>query len=395
MVIKKNKINKAFLAKAAAGLFIAAGLAVLIIIGQLFIPKEEEMLAPPLKVPEKVEYKTWEVASSSIYNTVTCRGYFTYEKQVDLSFYNRDGYLKAVYVSTGDAVRKGQKLAVLDSEMIESDLAGQKIILDTSEKLLTSLKEKTELDLRISRLEYEELEKDLEDKRQLTDSIPGAELEKLENQLKIRAQSLDILKNDYTSQMLSAKKEIELTKLKIRQLENELDKATMTAPMTGIIEYVSYLHDGEYVSAYKKIITIADPSSMVVQYKGEHFSKFHLGMKVSVDIDGVERKGEVVLVPQVVPAEDYERMKDTIQVRLDKIPSGTDRGDSGVIKATLDWAENVLVLPKRLVHKYSGRWFVKVLQNGIVNERDIQIGIASPTEYEIRSGLEEGELIVE
>ncbi|MBN1648215.1 MAG: HlyD family efflux transporter periplasmic adaptor subunit [Spirochaetales bacterium] len=394
-MIKLPKMNRSLIMKTGVVLAVCAGIVFLIVIGRLFIPKEEEMLAPPLRAPEKVQYKTWEAVNSSIYNTITCRGYFSYEKQMDLSFSNRDGYMKAIYVAAGDAVVKGQMLALLDSEMIESDLKQQKIILDTARKMIANLQEKASLNISISEMEYAEFKKDLEAKRLLKDTIPRAELDKLENQLLIRQNSLEMLKNDYQTRLLEAEQHIQLTGLKIGQLEHEILKATMRAPMAGIIEYVSYIHEGEYVPAYKKIVTIADPRSMVLQYKGDHFAKFHLGMKVAVDVDDQEYKGEVVLVPQVVPAEDYERMKDTIQVRLNKLPAAVERGDTGVIKVTLDWAENVLVLPKRLVHKYSGRWFVKTLENGIVNERDVQVGIESATEYEIRGGLDEGELVVE
>lgn len=41
-----------------------------------------------------------------------------------------------------------------------------------------------------------------------------------------------------------------------------------------------------------------------------------------------------------------------------------------------------------------GRTYVNVLKNGIRQERDVEIGIGTPTEVEIRQGLAVGELII-
>jgi hypothetical protein len=52
------------------------------------------------------------------------------------------------------------------------------------------------------------------------------------------------------------------------------------------------------------------------------------------------------------------------------------------------------VLPKYLVHTYMGRRFVKVLDNDLVTERDVETGIETSTHYELIGGLEPGEHVV-
>ena len=118
-------------------------------------------------------------------------------------------------------------------------------------------------------------------------------------------------------------------------------------------------------------------------------------MVVQVNIENQTCDGEGTLTPSQVPMNEYEQMKEKIYIRVNEVPDASKVGDAVSIEVTLEKAEDVIVLPKRLVHKYSGRWFVKILENGLVNERDIAVGIQSPTAYEIIGGLEVGDLVVE
>lgn len=392
---KSPKISRAFLSRAVLFVIGGGAVALLFSLGNLLVPREEEILAPPLRVPEKVEYKTHEVYYDSLVKKITNRGFFTSENQVDLSFSNRDGYLRKIYIRVGDPVKKGDLLAVLDTDMITNDIQIQKVLMEAAQNMLVILENRSQADLDISRMQYEELKRDFDAKKQLQNTISRVELDKLENQVKIQEQMLSMKEYDYSSQILSAEKDIELAKLQLKVLELELKKSRMTASVNGIAEYVAYVNEGEYIPAYKKIVTISDPYKLILQYKGSDYHQYYLGMQVNIKIDDKIHSGEVVMIPSSVPAEEFEKMKETIQIRVNDLPRDIERGKSAVIEAVLDWADNVLVLPKRLVHKYSGRWFVKILEDGIVNQRDVQIGIESASSYEILGGLEAGELVVE
>ena len=47
-----------------------------------------------------------------------------------------------------------------------------------------------------------------------------------------------------------------------------------------------------------------------------------------------------------------------------------------------------------LVNSFANRKFVNVLNDGIREERDIEVGIQNNTEVEVIKGLEEGELLI-
>ncbi len=122
--------------------------------GCSLIPKEEAVLAPPPKQPEKVVYDTMIVKKDTFEKKAECMGTLVSEKQFDLNFQNRDGYLKAIYIKTGDKVRtdhnkikpsdekddkedvyvkKGDLIAELDTDDLQNEIKMQELELKKAE----------------------------------------------------------------------------------------------------------------------------------------------------------------------------------------------------------------------------------------------------------------------
>jgi macrolide-specific efflux system membrane fusion protein len=374
----------------AAALFVF-----LITAGGLLLPEEEKVLAPPLRQPDAVEYDTHTVTKGSITNTVTCRGYLFPEKQVDIAFSNREGFLKSIYVSFGQYVSAGQPLAALDTDTLENEIKRQRLILEEAEQTHAKLKAISVPETAASLLKLEELKKELEIKNQLREGLPANELEKMEYSVKLQEYAHQKLVLEYENRIQTAYHNIEMAKLKLRELELELGKSILHAPVSGRVVYLAPVNHGEHIPPYKTMVSVADPRRLIVRYAGNQYDKFRLGMKVTLTKDGQTIPGEVILTPQQVPEEDFEKMKETVYVRPKGRFAEVNIDEEAVIEAVLERADNVIVLPRRLVHSYGGRSFVKIMEDGIVNERDVKTGITAPTEIEITSGLEPGELVVE
>ena len=54
----------------------------------------------------------------------------------------------------------------------------------------------------------------------------------------------------------------------------------------------------------------------------------------------------------------------------------------------------MVVVPRSVVETYVSRTYVQVLEDGLPIERDVEVGIQTPTRAEIRSGLSAGEAVV-
>lgn len=391
-------MNKEKLIKNSKNILIAAvivSLVLLISTSRFFMPAEEPVLAPPLKEPDPVVYDTFTVSLGTIEDKITARGYFEAEKEVDLSFKNMEGYLNKLYVSNGDPVLAGQLLATLDTESLSEDLARKRLEAEGAEKSLSLLKEISRMDIEVAELELQELDENYQLSKSMEESIARMDLLDAERELEKQKISLSRLKLEYASRISEAEQDLALARMEQQELERDLNRSGLYSTLSGTASYVAFINEGEFIPAYQTVVTVADDRSLVLEYHGSDHTRFHLDMPVQVLYDDRNYEGRVILTPRQVPPNLYEQMQDVVRISVTDLPGECRPGDSATIEARLDWAEGVMVLPKRLVHKYSGRWFVKVLDDGLVSERDVSVGIESPTEYEITRGLEPGELVVE
>ena len=314
--------------------------------GCYFFPKEEEVLAPPIKEPDKVTYETIEAKKGTIERTIRCTGAFVSVSQKDLFYKDRGGRLKEIYVTFGDDVKKGDLIAQLETDNILNDIQLQEIALKRSQILYDNIK---------TRLEIE-----------------GGSKTDLE----------------------MAQLDLDINNIKLNSLKRELDRTRLVSPIDGTLVYLSDVKQGEYINTYQTVARVADPKELQLRYSEDKVSEFRLGMKATIKINDKEYQGEVVMTPADMPFDANEITKKSIQFKVEKLPEDVAIGNSASISLTLEKHEDVIVLPKQVVNNFAGRKFVNVLKNDIREERDIELGIQSDTEVEVVKGLETGELII-
>ena len=311
------------------------------------MPKEEEVLAPPIKEPQKVTYETIEVKKANIEKKIQRTGNFVSVSQKELFFQYRGGRIKDIYFKYGDNVKKGDLLAELETDPITDDIAMQ------------------QLAVRKSQISYEKI------KTQTSVEGGGGKYE------------LELAELD-----------LNMEKLKLESLYKELDKSKIISPIDGEVVYVSDVKKGDNVNAYDIIIIVADPKVLELQYSQDRISDFSLGMKVDVEIDKEHYTGKIAATPSEAPKDADEKAKNSIWITVDKLPDSVEIGSDAIFSLTLEKRENVIVLPKQVVNTFVGRKFVNVLKNGIREERDVELGVQTDTEVEVIKGLDVGEQVI-
>ena len=314
--------------------------------GCYFFPKEEEVLAPPIKVPDEITYETIEVKRGTIENTIRCPGSFVSVSQKDLFYEDRGGRLKEVYVVLGQNVKKGEVLAEIDTDNIVNDIKLQELAVQRSQLLYDDAKTRYEID--------------------------GG----------IRTE-LEMARLDYESNLL-----------RLENLKTELQKARLVSPIDGQVIYVTGTKLGEYVNAFQTVVRIADPMHLQLRHSQDKVNSFSLGMKDTVKIDNEEYEAEVTMTPAEAPEDADEQSKKSVFLRVDNIPDTVRIGKNATISLTLERQEDVIIIPKQVINNFANRKFVNVLKDNIREERDIEVGIQNDTEAEVIKGLEEGELII-
>ncbi len=314
--------------------------------GCYIFPKEEEVLAPPIKVPDEIAYETIEAKRGTIENTIRCTAGFISVSQKDIYYKDRGGRLKEVYAVLGQSVKKGDVLVEIDTESIVNDIKLQEIELKRSQLLYEDAKARYEID-------------------------GGSKTE------------LDMAKLDFES-----------NQLRLYNLKDELQKSRLVSPIDGQIVYVASTKLGDYVDAYQSIVRVANPAQLQLRYSQDKVNSFKLGMKAIVKIDDKEYEAEVTMTPAEAPKDADELTKKSVYLRVDNLPSDVRIGRTATIILTLEKQENVIIIPKQVINAFANRKFVNILKDNIREERDIVVGIQNDTEAEVIEGLEEGELII-
>lgn len=357
-------------------------------------PTEEETLAPPLVEPEEITYRTAEVTIGYIEDSIKKQAYFVPVVDKDHFFTTRAGRLKAIHAELGDAVTEGDVIAEFLTDGIERELEVQKLAVGSQIKGLSYVEQKSEIEVKAYKLNLANLEAEYDEMSRNASVYTANDIENVQKELENQKITLEKMLLDYSNTIDMKKDELMLAEMKLTQLQQDLEECKLKASVSGIVTYVLDVNEGDMVDMYKNIVTISDPKVLHLQYKGSNASDFNLGQEVSVAIEEKTYVGKVVLTPASVPYDELERYRDTVQIKLDKLPQGVESGDRAEIKLVREFSENAVIIPKRALKTYLGKDAVYVLDEGIRLERYVQKGVQTTNEVEITEGLEVGEIII-
>lgn len=330
--------------------------------GCYFLPEEEAILAPPLKEPEEVTYKTQEVTTGTIERWIKGTGSVVSTARTDVCFMTTSGRLKELYVKSGDMIAEGDIIAELDTGTLNESIEDQTIAV-----------EKAQINLDIAKA--------------------GGD----NNTIKLR------------------RLDLKQAQIKLDRLNAQYEASVLRAPMSGVLTYVKNLSEGASIGKYDVVASIADMSKLQVKFKNDNVDELELGMEIDLKVNNIESLnlvGVVVQTPNNLPDDAAEALEDTVMIEITNLPPDAEEGDSRYtfqvgskkvevahgddvhISVLLERKEDVIVLPMSRINRYATRRYVRVLSDGVPEERDVQIGIDNGSQAEIVGGLEVGDLII-
>lgn len=313
------------------------------------LPKEEQVLAPPLVEPAKIEYDTAEVIKGELVKHVKGLATVTPLENEPLSFTQSGGRLKKIHVKKGDVVKENQLIAELDSGSLAFEL-----------------------------------------------ELAEIELKKAEIRLKqAKGQGAD----SYTIDL--AELDVDSLTIQIEKLKSEIEKTKIFSPLNGIVTFVEEKKSGDTMDAFQPVVQVADTSKLQLVYTAtstDELNETKIGMNVEVLTNGKTIKGKVVQTPSEVPREKLEENPDLYQrsifMTVDELPKEVEVGDSIDFDIITAKADDVLIIPKGALRSLAGRTYVQILDGDAKREVDIDSGLVSATEVEVVSGLAEGDTVI-
>jgi len=183
--------------------------------------------------------------------------------------------------------------------------------------------------------------------------------------------------------------------LRIKQLQQDLNNLVIKSNYDGTIESLD-IAKGEYVNSSTKVGTLVTKGLVAkVEIDEVDIAKLKLGQEVNLYIEAIpnrEYKGTVSYISSTGTVKDGVT---TYQVYISF--TGSEEVKQGMtvdVSIITAKAENVLMVPSTALVDVKDGKAVRVLENGLVKVKNVEVGISNDTMTEIKSGLTAGEKII-
>ncbi len=262
-----------------------------------------------------------------------------------------NGQITKIYVTEGQYVKKGQLLAKLNDEVLRNNLAQLQTSLLLADTMYQKQKSLYEQNV-VSEVQY-----------------------------------------------LQAKNQKETLEKNIEVIKSQIALSRITAPFSGVIDQI-FKKEGEIAPPGQPLMQLVNLSKMEVtaQISENYLPDIELNNPVSISfptypdlkIDSkITFKGNVI---------DPVNRTFRVKVKFNNIENKIKPNMLAVVKFKDFEADSAIVVPTNTLSKDINGWFLFVLnkQDGknIVEKRYVTIGISDDNNTLIKSGLQEGELII-
>jgi HlyD family secretion protein len=191
---------------------------------------------------------------------------------------------------------------------------------------------------------------------------------------------------------------VDAADLALKKAQADLDRATLRAPFSGRVLSVA-VQTGDTVAANAAVLTVADLAQLEVQTTVGQADVIlvQAGQSASLTFDA--RPGETFSgqVSRVVPtkASTSGAVNYNVFVALDQAPPGLLPGMTSDADLVVAERKRVLTLPRRSIRARANATIqLQVLQRGQVTTREVKTGLLGDLNFEILSGLQEGDQVV-
>ena len=345
----KVDLKKLFAAVVSAIMCLSAG-------GCYLLPDEEEVLDAPTVKASDVTYSTVTAKKKDLEKKIVATGTVTAENQYTLSYEKQSGTVSKFYVKAGDKVKKGDVICDLDTYDLDYQIEEKQLYL-----------EKAKL-------------------------------------------NVDIIYEGGGSQaeIDSAYVDVQLLEKELEKLQAQKEDSSLKSPIDGVVSSLSDVRAGDNVNPGQTIATVIDTSALYIAIQPAALTQYDIDTEVQIRIGEDYYDGVVFMTPkkladyQEEQKEDHNNVDDTgidyqadtIYVRFKDTAPAETVGQLADTILVLDSVKDAIVISNNLIKKVDGTKVVYVLKNGEKTAVEVETGLSTGSQTEIKSGLKEGDEIV-
>lgn len=322
-------------------------------------------------------------------------------------------FVSRIVAVEGQAVHRGQLILTLDASDIQSQLAQTRADLITAQTALRNAKAggapadvaQVQSEVAQAKEDVASLERSQQSLEKLLASQAATKNEVAKNgtdlaKAQARLQSLETrqaaMKESATSDAEQAQLRVRQDQDSIQALEDKFRSATVTAPFDGTL-YSLPVHMGDYVKVGDELADIANLRNVrVVVYVDEpDMGMLATGQTVQVTWDALPGHlwtGKTEQVPKEVVAHGMRSVAELVcsvdNNKLELLPN-----TNVDVKILVRESKNAVVVPRGAVRDDNGQRYVYVFNDGVVKRRNVTLGVSNASNYEVLSGLSEGDRV--
>jgi HlyD family secretion protein len=326
-----------------------------------------------------------------------------------------DAFVRAIPVSEGAEIVRGQVLMRLEADQIRTNLAAARAALLEARRqsqVISAgpLKEEiSAVDASIAEndLQLNQLVQDLKDEESLEKkgAVPKDSINKLKNQqrqLQLRSDSLKTKKQDLFARNSEIEKELvqakaaELAK-QVESLEQEIQAESIPAPGSGLL-YSLAVKPGAFVSKGQLLAEIYRPGNVRLRaYVDEpDLGRIRKGQPATIEWTGMPDRRWTGAVEK--PAEQVVAMNNRsigyVLCSIANEPKELIPNLNVQVEITTALKSNTLVVPKSAVFNRDGKPVVLLSEGVNTVVKPVECGLFNSKEIEILAGIKEGDSVV-
>lgn len=322
--------------------------------------------------------------------------------------------VKKFYVTRGQKVRQGQLLAVLENRDLSASALDNKGAYEQAEATYnTSVNatipeevQKTELDVQTTRQELDAAQKLYDSRLNLFNqgALPRKDLDSAAVALAQAKSAYNTAKKHLDSlnavgkqaAVKSAGGQLTSAKGKLLASEAQLSYSEIRSPIDGVVTDRP-LYPGEMASTSTPLLTVMNLKKVIAKahIPQSDAALLRKGDKATITAPGLE-KGMPGTVTVISPALDPNSTTVEIWVEAANPEQQLRPGVTAQLSMTAQTVHNALVVPPPALLNVSGDKAQVMVVDGqsIAHSRDVELGIQTPDETQIVSGLKPGEQVV-
>ncbi|MCG0277934.1 MAG: efflux RND transporter periplasmic adaptor subunit [Thermanaeromonas sp.] len=326
--------------------------------------------------------------------------------------------IEKIFFETGDYVKSGDLIAVLEDKAIKAQLeeataglAAAEAGVKQSEANLQAASanfESSKANLKTSKANLELIKKERLRVESLyqAGAVPEQELDRINSQHEVAeaqysaAEAQSKAAEAQYKAALEAKNlaitQVERAKAALKQLQIVYDEHKIYAPISGFIA-ARYVEQGDMASNSKPIVRISreDELKIVCSVTEKDFPQLKKGMKAEITVDAFPGKVFEGVVSVISPTIDPATRTAEIEIRIPNEKYELRSGMFARIKLYLGERE-ALAVPTEALNKMpgTGSYYVYVVEDNKAILKNVKTGITQGDFTEITEGLAEKELVV-